>query len=337
MELERREGREGNRWINKRPTAEEVATWWGEAVKAPEGLDVADYVGGVTIIEGSEKSKEMVGFKDDNTPQYTDLYNAVYTPYVKVETRVQFWHDLLALKAEEWQGYLGPVPQASWEDKLPPGFSIMRVAVDRDRESRFVCSTMKVTVYKRGTVKWVEHRNVQTGEMERIRDGEIIIDAPPATKMIPLLSSGADPMSLMKAETGAIGRALGFAGILIVPGAGVATAEDMREAQALEAQVASAREGGEETPPAAEGKARLDAGVEPTHDELVARAEALIARLKAEFEPEHTAFIAWIKERGFTGKVSERKDADLKQIIKKAEADLAAGEERAKAAGGGDA
>lgn len=328
-EVTQRKGREGNRWLNDRPSADDVATWFKEAVKMPEGLDAADYVGGVTLIEGKEKSHEPRGFKDNGDPLFTEVYNLVFTPYVKVETRVQFWHDLLRKNQEQWEGFLEPVRQPEWELKLPPGFSKITVAKDERIQTSFVCSTMKVTVYKRGTVKYETVRNSRSGEGERVRTGEVIIDAPPATKMIPLLSGNADPMSLMKAETGAVGRALGFAGMLIVPGAGVATAEDMREAQAFETQVASARQGGEDAPPAAEGQARLDASTEPTHDELVALTTGTITRLKEEFEPEHTAFMAWVSERGFGGKLSEMKDADLKQILKKAEAEVKAGAERA--------
>lgn len=330
-EVTKRQGREGNRWVNERPTADAVAEWFKEAVFLPEGLEHSHYVSGVTLIEGTEKSKEMHGFGDDGRPQFSDVYNLVFTPYVKVETRVQFWQDLCELRSGEWEAFLEPVEQPEWSSKLPPGFSKAVVAVNEGRSTAFICSTMKVTVYKRGTVKYVEVVNRRTGEVSTERRGEILIGAPPATKMIPLISNGADPMSLMKAETGAVGRALGFAGMLIVPGTGVATAEDMREAQAFETQLASAREGGEDAPPAAEGKARLDAAVEPTHDELVALAGGAITKLKELHEPEHTAFMAWVKERGFGGKLSDRKDEELKQVLKKAEAELEAGETRAKA------
>lgn len=319
-EVQVRKGREGNRWVNERPSGEEVSAWFKDAVDWPEGLDAANYVGGVTLIEGSEKAKEPRGFKDDGTPLFTELYNLVFTPYVKVETRVQFFHDLCALNPE-WEAYLEPVPQPEWASKLPPGFSKVVVSTGTDRATSFICSTMKVTIYKRGTVRYESIANRRTGEVEVVRRGEVVKDAPPATKMIPLLNSGADPMSLMKAETGAVGRALGMAGMLIVPGAGIASAEDMREAQAFEVQLASAREE-IEPGPAAEGKAALDASLEPTHDELVALATATINELKKASEPQHQQFIAWVQERGFQGKLSEKKDAELKQIAKKAEAEV---------------
>jgi hypothetical protein len=55
------------------------------------------------------------------------------------------------------------------------------------------------------------------------------------TKMVSCLTKwGVDEHALMKAETGAVGRALGMAGMLVLPGSGVATAEDMQEMIAAE-------------------------------------------------------------------------------------------------------
>jgi hypothetical protein len=58
--------------------------------------------------------------------------------------------------------------------------------------------------------------------------------AAPATKVVPVVAwEKVDPFAIMKAETGAVGRALGMAGMLVIPGSGIATAEDVQEAEQL--------------------------------------------------------------------------------------------------------
>lgn len=311
-EVKIRQGQEGSRWINERPSAEAIATWFRDSVSVPEGLDVANYVSGVTLIQSTEDAKEVIGFKDDGTPTWREISHIVYVPYVKVETRVQFFHDLMAQHREDWLGVIEPVSVPNPSPDLPPGFFKFTSA-----DTPFICCTMKVTVFERSTVKWVETRNVQTGEMERVRVGKTIIDAPPATKMVPSKRKYADSSSIMKAETGAVGRALGMAGMLIVPGSGVATAEDVREAQDIEQMPSAARE----EAPLPEGQRSL-AIAEPSHEELVTRAVSLIQQLKDTSEDAHAIFLAWVKEKGYEGKVSEMPDPAIKGLIKKAEKDL---------------
>lgn len=320
VEVSIRKGREGNRWYNERPSAEDVTKWFKEAVTLPEGLKAEDYIGGVVLISGKEKSQEPRGFNEQTGfPIFTEVENLVFTPYVKVETRVALFHDLMRQKEGEWLGVIEPVTPEKPQANLPPGFSIMKVQ-DGDKVTTFLTCTMKVTVFKRSTVQWRTLRNQRTGEATLVREGETLIDPAPATKMVPIKGRfGADIHSLEKAETGAVGRALGMAGMLILPGTGVATAEDMREAGEQEGVSSVARE---EAPPSPEGRAALDASTEPTHDELVARAESLIGQLKKRDEPTFTLFLAWCKESGYQGKVSEMKDADLKVVIRKVERDL---------------
>lgn len=330
-EFEARKGKEGNRWFNERPSAEDVTTWFAEAVKLPEGLSHDNYIGGVVLIPGKEKANEPMGFNEKTgVPIWTEVENLVFTPYVKVETRVQYWTDLLAANADEWLGVIEPVaPQGGAIEGLPPGFARLRVKGGEKGETPYVLCTMKATVFDRKTVQVKEYRNTETGEIVHRYYGPTIIDAAPATKQVPMLGRwGPDDSAIMKAQTGAIGRALGMAGMLIVPGTGVATAEDMRELAYQQAEPVAARE---EAPPSVEGRAGKDASAEPTQEELVAMASGLIVRLQATDEAVYTAFLAWCKERKFNGKVAEMDAPTLKQVIKKVEQALAEVEAAAKA------
>lgn len=81
----------------------------------------------------------------------------------------------------------------------------------------------------------------------RILDGEVVIRQSSGHKQVDTLTfiKGwnnnpgrfvPDMNSVMKAETGAVARALGFLGMLTLPGSGIATAEDMLEFTQSQAQ-----------------------------------------------------------------------------------------------------
>lgn len=318
-----RVGKEGNRWYNERPNGEAIAEWFNGAVTMPDGLNAADYVAGVVLIPGKEKADEITGYNSNGLPMFQEVESLVFTPYMKVETRVQFWHDLMAKHAEEWLGVIEPVEPEEGAAKLPPGFSRILVT-GSEGDVPFVTCTMKVTVFKRDTVERIAFRNTKTGANEQRLVGETIIDPAPATKMVPLLNRWKKPdvHSLEKAETGAVGRALGMAGMLVIPGTGIATAEDMQ--QAIGQEAASGVEAGAEAPPAAEGSAARDVAAEPSHAELVALASSVVNALKEADDARYTAFLAWVKERGFGGKVAEMKDPSLKELIRKAESEIEA-------------
>jgi hypothetical protein len=320
-----RVGKEGNRWYNERPNGEAIADWFSTAVEMPDELKPESYVAGVVLIPGKEKAEEVTGFNSNGLPMFTEVENLVYTPYMKVETRVQFFHDLMAKHREDWLGVIAPVPQESkLAVGLPPGFSRLRVN-DKDGDKPFVTCTQKVTVYVRSTVERVQSRNTQTGQNETRLVGETVIDATPATKIVPFLNrwKSADVHALEKAETGAVGRALGMAGMLVIPGTGIATAEDMQQALGQEAASAAA-EAGAETAPAAEGAAARDVSAEPSHAELVALASSTVNALKEADDARYTAFLAWVQERKFGTKVGTMPDTALKELIKKAEGELEA-------------
>lgn len=318
-----RVGKEGNRWYNERPNGEAIAEWFSTAVEIPEGLKAESYVAGVVLIPGKEKANEPWGFNDRGLPMWQEVENLVFTPYMKVETRVQFFHDLMAAN-DDWLGVIEPVEPEEPNGKLPPGFSRIVVAEKDKAQVPFVTCTMKVTVYKRSTVETRTRLDTRTGVLHTSRTGETLIDAAPATKMVPLLDrwKKADPHALEKAETGAVGRALGMSGMLVIPGTGIATAEDMQ--QALGQEAASGVEAGAETAPAAEGSAARDVGTEPSHAELVALASSTVNALKEADEARYTTFLAWVQERKFGTKVGTMPDPALKELIKKAEGELEA-------------
>src|SRR5204863_2609716 len=129
------------------------------------------------------------------------------------------------------------------------------------------------------------------------------------TKQTPLAKQWADDNALMKAETGAVGRALGMAGILVV-GTGVATAEDMQEAAAGPSGAAAASSAGAtlpgEAPAPQEAGAAVPAQVEEpkpeegrtfTDDgELRAYARELTTAFQDEHPEQWQVFKSWWTE-----------------------------------------
>lgn len=322
--LERRIGQEGSRWYNAPPTGAELSKWFEENVELHDGLEPKPYIPGVTMIPATEKQKTVTGW-NGNVPIIQPVENLVFVPYAKVETRVKYFHDLMA-QHDDWLGVIEPVVGEFQTKRLPPGFFVFPVATDKGTVN-YVCCTMKVTVFERGDVTWKEYRNSDTGGIERVRVGKTIIDAAPATKMISTLGRwGADDFSLMKAETGAVGRALGMAGMLVIPGTGIATAEDMQEAQAQEGRsTPSLPEDGEtaEAPSAAPEEA-------PKAEELTdlrQQAVLVVNTLKDEFPDVFARFLEWAKERkiGEIGKLEDTRI--LRGIITKADRELATARE----------
>jgi hypothetical protein len=324
-----RKGQEGGRWVNERPSGEDVAKWFAANVDVAEGLNVEHYVSGLTLISSTEKVKETIGFRDNGSPILQEMEHSVFVPYVKVETRVKYFHDLMAKHRDEWVGFIDPVQPDEPNPSLPPGF--FKIAVtQKDKEVvSYICCSMQVTVFKKGTVK--EEKvliDTRKGLYVVRRTGEVIIQGAPAVKAVPLLTryGSSDPNAVMKAETGAVGRALGFSGMLVAPGSGVATAEDMEEAQRMEGPPA-----GETPGPAALPGAPGEAVQSASPEELRPRAVALIGELEKDFPDRHKAFLEWCSERKFA-KVSELNEAALKGIIRKVENELDEGRKAAASA-----
>lgn len=294
-----RRGQEGSRWINVRPTGEEVATWFEENVELHEGLDHGRYVGGITLIQATETIDVVSGANADGSPLISEEKHVVYTPYMKVETRVKYWHDLLALHPE-WRGEFVPVHTERIETEgyfnlnLPDHFFRLPVRVSEQKVASFVGASFKAVISERGS-------------------GKVVVEGAPGTKMVNLLARyGEDPNAVMKAETGAIGRALGMAGILVIPGSGVATAEDVQEAQASERLSATG-------PDAA--ALPSETGTPTGRDALLTMALGLISRLGSADPEKLKSFQEWARGRGFTS-IHDLDELALRGVVTKLEREL---------------
>lgn len=303
MAQAKREGREGSRWVNRRPDSKEVADWFA-TVPLHEGQRHEDFIHGIVLIEQSDKQN-----------------NQYYIPYPKVDVRIAYFHRLMALHPE-WLGLIEPV---GGDPAIGPGFTKRTVPASKQGKPynvSFVCSTMRVVVYERESFQERVIQKGHRGEVEIVRTGKTVIAGAPATKMVALNNryGDADPFSLMKAETGAVGRALGMAGMLIVPGAGVATAEDMAEAEAMEGRAPA--------PTPDDAALPTDEPQEAPEEALRDQARAALKEL-GEVDPAALEqFQTWAKEKKY-GSLAEANALQLKGIVKKAQKDLDAAKQAA--------
>jgi hypothetical protein len=209
---------EGNRWVWAQPKPEDFVTWFAENVHLHDGMTHDRYVQGVVLI-GSKEKRKITRVTQQGQPMLGEEERLVFTPYAKVETRVAYFYDLMAEKKDDWLGIIEPVPVAQLTEagvynvNMPPGFFRLPIAKENNQRVDFIGCAKRVRILDRSTVE--------------------VVEVSPATKMVSTLGRyGEDPFSMMKAETGAVGRALGMAGMLVIPGSGIATAEDMQEALA---------------------------------------------------------------------------------------------------------
>jgi hypothetical protein len=268
-----RQGREGSRWINKRPTGEEVAEWFADSVPIHDGMEHADYVSGVTIIPAKERY-DTIGYRgEEQTPVVGEMLALTFTPYIRVDTRIRYFWDLME-RHPEWIGTIERVPVGQQEPTLPDGFFYQTVKKADGKEVIFIGCSMRVKV---------RHREEDTP----------VLLPPAATKMVPVLGKyGEDTNAMMKAETGAIGRALGFAGILVAPGSGIATAEDMQESISLA--------GGAGAAPAEPAEPQLPPSPEPEDEESLRKyAEDKLIELKDKYPHSFEEFQEWAQSRKF--------------------------------------
>lgn len=309
----RRLGREGNRWVNERPSGEELSTWFMENVPIDDRLKHAHYVAGVTLIPANEKTKELVGWDEGNSPVLRDVWDLVLTPYIRVETRVAYFHDLMA--EEKTVGLIEPVELDEQDPRLPKGFFRLVTTVGTNLEVRYIGCTMQVTVYKKGTLQDIKvSLDKRTGEEGLVRVGKILYQYTPASKVVPVLSyDKPDPFSLMKAETGAVGRALGMAGMLVIPGTGIASAEDLQEAANMEKAPTPV----DASLPDDDFESAAQVTVEGTDEELREQATAIIEEL-GEFPLVVAEFKAWAKERGYS-RLSEVTQPALRGLVRRAQ------------------
>jgi MoxR-like ATPase len=116
----------------------------------------------------------------------------------------------------------------------------------------------------------------------------------------------------MKAETGAVGRALGFAGMLVIPGSGVATAEDMLELSTHNATAAA-----EAAVPPAVSAADAVVDQAPSDEQMRERIQTLVEQLRSSDEPALERFQEWARGRKIT--LATAQGAALRGAIRKLE------------------
>lgn len=311
-EVARREGREGSRWVNQRPAAAEVAAWFKENIVLHEGMEHEEWVTGITLIQSTESHDEIRGFTQDGRPIIApDVQHLFFIPYPKVETRVAYFNALVA-KNDSWSGFILPVAAADPKG-MHVGYTAVKITRPADGKAvSLIVYTAEVRVFD-GEVKWEEQEDAD-GVMRKYPTGKLVLSGL-GTKSVPLTDrhGQVDPNAMAKAQTGAVGRALGMAGVLVIPGTGVATAEDMQESAATgNLPGASLQESA--NPPDGDGRIE-DADPDET---LRSRALALIGQLKADHPKALQEFQAWARGRNL-GQLSTISGAPLKGVVKKLE------------------
>lgn len=303
------EGQEGSRWINKRPSGSEVAEWF-KTVPLHDGMDHERYVGGITLISAREEV-DVVVEQPNGSRALGKRGQIVFTPYPKVETRIAYFLDWLADR-DQYVGWIEPVEVRRQKaganlpsnEGLPPGFFYSGVLTAKG-VAIYLCCTQRLLVFERAS--YAESRS--GAEPMPVLKAE-------GTKAVPVLRypDRADDNAIMKAETGAKGRALGFAGMLIVPGAGVATAEDMQESNAADARPAADTTIPTDLPASSPEEAARDEAEEDRklRDEATRR----IATLKADFPEQWNEITAWAREREMAS-LSALSGAALRGFVRK--------------------
>ena len=179
-----------------KPTPEEIATWFGQFSLHDE-LKHEDYVSGIVAIENKEGGQKF------------------WVPYMNAVARVAYFWDWVRVN-----GYRAEIQTTELVDQpvqLPPKEGetepvvVMRHYVRADikvfnadgQVVRFSSGRKQVSLTKQRCVDWNSN--------------------PKKYVIVP------DEDALMKAETGAINRALAVLGMLALPSSGLASAEDMIE------------------------------------------------------------------------------------------------------------
>lgn len=296
---------EGNRWVWSPPAPADFTKWFAENVHLHEGMEHDRYVQGVVLI-GSKEKRKITLVNQAGATMIQDEERLVFTPYAKVETRVAYFYDLMA-KHPEWLGVIQPEPVEKLNQpgvynlNMPPGFFRLPIAKENNQQVHYLGCAKRVRILDRETVEWVDVVHTEFGEQGQIvrqtkrreLDGVPIAEYSPGTKVVATLNRyGEDPFAPMKAETGAAGRALGFAGMLVIPGSGIATAEDMQEALAGAQGVAveGLDVGLESEDPGGSGGASSSA-------DLADQIKEMLAVLEADFPGALEDVQAWAREK----------------------------------------
>lgn len=272
--------REGARWRHHRPSSDAVADWFA-SVPLDENMAHSDFIGGVVLIPGKEK----VQYTTDRGLQ--ERYELTYTPYVQIGTRVGYFHALA--RQRDLVSVIEPMEVPRSANPESPYFNgnmatgLWWHVIEGDRGPvRYLCATARVAMYERET--YTAPRGPEDPAPRPVLEAT-------GTKQV---YGGTDINGIAKAQTGAIGRALGVAGVLVI-GTGIATAEDMEELSS------GGNTGGAPAPslPAvptqiAEGEPPAATTPEQRLDQLRSRAQALATQMQEADPPE-----AWREFQGF--------------------------------------
>ncbi len=348
--------REGSRWRHAPPSEQDVRDWFATQRLHP-GMEHDPYVSGLVLI-GAKEKVNVTRLKQDGSTYVQEVEQAVFVPYVKVDTRIAYFRDYVRLlnaadmnadneqddvllipqEFGDYYGVIRPVPQnpitdeasAYFNGNLPEGFSTYAVRNSEQNISRYLVATFEAAIFRR-----------QSGLPDQL------VLRGQGSKQTAMKRQYADDNAVMKAETGAIGRALGVLGMLVI-GTGVATAEDVQEAlsqpsgastgstgpaavlgpPAVVSDVTTAEMIAEVTPPphvpvdALGGDEMGPALVVPGDDEGLRKlALELRATMEANFPRAWDVYVEWWTGRGF-GKLEELEGPALKGAVVKLQRDL---------------
>lgn len=306
--------REGSRWRHHRPPATEIADWFKDQ-PLDEGMEHGDFLGGVLLIPQSEKvtARRADGQRDER-------YEDVFIPYMQTGTRIAYFRRLAehrelipVTSAVEVPRVKNPA-SAYFNGNMEDGYWWHVVMDSAGQPVRFLCCTMRVALYEPTTYS----QKYRGEESSPVLEGR-------STKQV---AGGPDVNQLAKAQTGAVGRALGLAGILTL-GTGVATAEDMLEllgpaGAALPSPDAATLP--ESVAPAATEAPAADPAEQ--HRRLREQAVELQSRMQVEAPPAWTTFAAWWQERSKEEGWKQLSDVpleSLKGVVARMERELAEG------------
>src|SRR4051812_29981864 len=329
--------REGSRWRHGPPSPEDLGNWFREQ-RLHDGMIHDRYVGGLVLIPAKDKVTRTYA-RQNGSRYVADGEEVVYTPYVKVDTRIAYFRDYVAMH-EDWVGKIRPVPARLIDDVESPyfnghiadrGFAIHPIRVG-DQTTYYLACTMEVAIYERESY------------LQRLKGAHVepIMQAVGTKQVAMTRSYGANSRSafpddncLMKGETGGVGRALGFLGMLVI-GTGVATAEDIQEA--FGEQSAPAPAPGGDLPPvvnregqpleaaqapaqAAQAAVSPELTMEQRDEVLRARALELQGQMEGEFPQAWSDFMGWWRARDF-GALTTLTGPALRGAVQKLERDL---------------
>lgn len=269
---------EGARWRFHRPTSAAVAQWF-ETQPLDTGMLHEHYVGGVVLIPANEK----VTYTRPDGGEF-QRYEQVFTPYVQIGTRVGYFRRLAEYR--ELVPVIEPAdvprsmnPQSPYfNGNMEQGLWWHIVAAGDGQAVRYLCATAQVALYE--PQSYLALINKQPA---------LPVISGRGTKQV---GGAPDPNQIARAQTGAVGRALGVAGILVI-GTGIATAEDMQEFAGYGATP------GPSLPPVSEIPNGELPPVDPSAqlDQLQSRAQALSTQLQERSMDAYADWRAWYGER----------------------------------------